>query len=74
MGTSGMGPAVERCWTGALFAALLVGLPWGHAAAGQGKAVPGKTFAAPQLAAESLGAGYQKGDRETVAAILGDRA
>jgi len=40
--------------------------------AGQGKDTPQKSFATPEKAVEALGVAYQKGDRQTMAAILGD--
>ena len=51
--------------------ACLVLLP---AAFGQGKGGPQKSFATPEDAANALAAAYQKGDRKTVAEILGDKA
>ncbi len=41
---------------------------------GQEKSGPQKTFATPAKAAKALGAAYRKGDRRTVAGILGDKA
>jgi hypothetical protein len=55
---------------------LLLASPWLDApsAFGQGKSGPQKTFASPEAAAKALGAAYQKGDRQAVAEILGDKA
>jgi hypothetical protein len=53
--------------------AVVTGLQVALEAVAQGKDVPQKSFATPEKAVEALGAAYQKGDRKTMAAILGDK-
>jgi hypothetical protein len=57
-----------------LLALVMIGFFFASTALGAGKSVGQKTFATSQDAAKALGTAYQKGERKTVAAILGDKA
>ena len=57
-----------------LLALVMIGFFFASTAFGAGKGAGQKTFATAQDAANALGTAYQKGDRKTVAVILGDKA